>query len=140
MSLDYPRHVAGYPTTLFQTGIGTLLTGESATFNQMAGPGEVLGFSSLKYGGSLFAWFLQQVKITIDSVDVFNGYLTHLMGCDMRQAAHGLFGTVDLQSAALQCASFSMRMPYVSTSVIKFTNIDALSFDSGWCIYYRRGE
>lgn len=140
MTSDYRRVVAGYPKYIHTFGVGDLALNESAIFNLAAGPGEVLGWTILRYGGTVGDFRLMTVKIEIDGVTLYNSYMCYLFAQATNLSAQGMFATSHHQAASLSTHSFQFRMPYAISCRLTFTNTAANVISCGWSIYYRRGE
>ena len=117
-----PRRVDGYPVYQFAAGSGQLTPNQTMVFSDSNGPGEVLGFAIFKWAGNNADYALLGGKIVIDSVTIFDTYLTWLTGADMTYAFHHLMTTNDIQSSQFACFSFKLTMAYESSMSITFKN------------------
>ncbi len=139
MTAELNRFVHGYPAYSFLSAGGVIVPAGNQVYNLPSGPGEILGFCILKYGGANADYSLLNVNITIDGVVIFNNNLFALFGMNAALTGHSMHSTNDVSTATIVSSSFRFRMAYEVSASITYTNNGAANITIAVGIHSRRG-
>jgi len=109
------RRVMDYPDWYVHLASGTVKLGSSITYDSTNGPGEIQGFQINQVTGTPANFLDLQIKLTIDSVQIYSGYLYWLYMGYFGYVFHSLFAVGDIDTNGFMSTSARWTMPIAAT-------------------------
>lgn len=140
MTSDYRRNVVGYPQVEFNVADVNLIQNAFVEVSLGTGPGELCGMGIWSWNTNNVRYVLLRFKLTVDGVVIYDGSWSDFLALKLDSFSVGLFSQNSFPDAANQSSSFLARIPYASTCVLRWTNLEVTAFAFILSVLSRRGE
>ena len=112
MTGNFNRRVAGYSDYHCHLAGGTVVAGTSIVYSNTSAPGEILGIDVAAITGQLANIVDLCMKLEIDNVTIFDGYIYWLFMGYIAYDFHNLFATCDVIAGSLPSIHMRWHMPF----------------------------
>lgn len=125
MPSRFRRYAEGYGFLGYYWLGGLLKSGSSLIATLGDGPGECVGVQIAQLSGAYSNFVDAMVKIELDGLEAYDGYLYWLLMAYPGNVAHTMFATCDLPAAYYSVISWSIPMSFADTYKATFYTSNA---------------